>query len=325
LRQTDPQKLKTEYLLGTSSEDDKTMLEERYFADDAEFEQIEILEEELADRYVRNELSATERDAFEKRLAESSSLRERVGFAQLFKTKLAGAEIQTAGRDVPAAGRTSQNWRKTLALLIPPAPRAALALGLTVVLVACVVAILGWMNLRRENNRISQQLAAAEQQRREMEQQVADEKSRADQLASDLQQARQQDAEQTGNENVQSIPKPEPTTAFLSLFAGATRSAGQRNELTIGPSIKRINVTVRVPQAGHTSYNVTVTTPEGEVVHREQGLRSRRDASANQSLTFQVPAGSLKSGDYIVNVDGLTPAGASEFVIRHSFQLTRKQ
>ena len=321
-RQTDPEQLMKRFLLGISSEEERTLLEERFFADDAQFEEIEILEEELIDLYVSDELPADDRARFEQRMRKSPALRERVEFAKLFKTKVGASELHVDGKDATAAGRaSSQGWWKTLVgdiLLIPPAPRAALAMGLTIVLLASVVSILGWINVRRENRKIFEQFAAADQQRREMEQHIANQRLLVEQLSSDLQQARQQDVGEKPAETQTAQNKPEPTTAFLSLVA-ATRSAGQKNSLTIGPSIKRIRLTVNVGGAEYTSYKVSITTVEGEVLHREQGLR----ASGNQSLTVQVPASALQSGDYIVNVDGLTPAGAFEPVTRYSFQLIK--
>src|SRR5262245_43346719 len=76
------------YLLGTLSEAERARLEEGYFSDDKEFEEIEIAEEELIDRYVRGELTGTDRKEFEQTVARSPRLMERVEFAKLFADRL---------------------------------------------------------------------------------------------------------------------------------------------------------------------------------------------------------------------------------------------
>ena len=81
------------YILGTLSEEERTRFEELYFSDDTEFENIEIAEEELVDRYVRSELSQEDQSRFEKTLAASPRLTERVHFASLWKNKVADAPV----------------------------------------------------------------------------------------------------------------------------------------------------------------------------------------------------------------------------------------
>ena len=77
------EELSIRYLLGDLSEKERTNLEERFFADDAEFQEMEIAEGELIDRYVRSELSATDRQQFERMLRTSPRLLERVEFARI--------------------------------------------------------------------------------------------------------------------------------------------------------------------------------------------------------------------------------------------------
>ena len=59
--QKDREESAIRYLLGGLSESERTSLEEKFFADDKEFEELEIAEGELVDRYVRRELSAADR------------------------------------------------------------------------------------------------------------------------------------------------------------------------------------------------------------------------------------------------------------------------
>lgn len=313
------------FLLGLSSEEERTLLEERFFADDAHFEEFEILEDELIDRYVRNELPADERPHFERRIANSSSLRERVEFAKLFKTKVAASKVNMVEQPATvlvASESARQGWWQSLFGTTSFAPpQMAFAASLIVLLLGSTALILFWMNLRGQSNRISAQLAAIEQQKREVEQRMADQRLRTEQLASDLQQAREQQAAQDElidelrAQNQTGAPRAS-TTAFLSLIAGVTRSVGGGNELTIGPQIRQARLSLRLGQVDYASYKVTVKTPEGNVVQQQEGLKPRRN-----TLTLPVPTARLSPGDYIVIVEGVTSSQSVEPVEAYSFRL----
>lgn len=325
-RQTDPEQLMKSFLLGLSSEEEKTLLEERFFADDAQFEEIEILEDELIDHYVRDELPRDERAHFERRMANSASLRERVEFAKLFKTKVAASNVNVIEQPVPVriAEPVRQGWIQSLFGTTFMAPQTAFASSLLVLLVGSIALIMFWMNLRGTSNRLSAQLATTEQQKREVEQRMADQRSRTEQLANDLQQAREQQAAQ--EELIDELRSQNPpgsprisTTAFLTLIAGATRGGGGNNQLSIGPQVRQVRLSLRLAEADFESFKVTVKTPEGNVVQHQEGLKSRRN-----TLTLQLPTARLSPGDYIVNVEGVTASQSVEPIAAYSFRLNRK-
>ena len=62
------------YLLGDLSEEEKTRMEEDFFADDSKLESLELAEDELIDAFVRNELSPKGRQQFKAKLRFSSRL-----------------------------------------------------------------------------------------------------------------------------------------------------------------------------------------------------------------------------------------------------------
>jgi len=314
------------FLLGLSSEEEKTLLEERFFADDAQFDEIEILEDELIDRYVRDELPSEDRVHFERRIANSSSLRERVEFAKLFKKKVADAKVNVVEQPAPVLVATKPargGWMQSVFGTAFFPPQVAFASSLIILMVGSVVLILFWMNLRSQSNRIFAQLNAAEQQKHAVEQRMADQKSRTEQLATDLQQARDQQAAQQElidelrSQNQNASPRLS-TTAFLSLIGGASRGGGKGNELTIGPQVRRARLSLRVDEGDYPTYRVTVKTPEGNVVQQQQGLKPRHN-----TLTLQVPTTKLSPGDYIVNVEGITSSQTVEPAAAYSFRLNK--
>ena len=92
---SDRQELAIRYVLGTLSDDEKAQLDHRFFSNDAAFEELEIAEEELIDRYVRQDLSAENARQMESALATSPRLRERVEFARILARKVEAHETIT--------------------------------------------------------------------------------------------------------------------------------------------------------------------------------------------------------------------------------------
>jgi anti-sigma factor RsiW len=72
------------YLLGELPEDDLVRLEELLFADDAYYEQLLIVEDELRYDYAQGLLDPERRERFEKRLAASPDGRQTIAFAAAF-------------------------------------------------------------------------------------------------------------------------------------------------------------------------------------------------------------------------------------------------
>lgn len=175
------------YLLGEVSERERAQLEEVYFADDETFEQVLIAEEDLIDAYARGELSAEERTRFEKLLLASPRGRERVQFACVLVDAVSGARLAEAA---PAATRSSQ-----------PSLFAALRARSTTLRFALVAAALAavigipWLLVERERMRdelrqLRDEHSALREGTQELEQRVAAELTRNEELHEQLESAR---------------------------------------------------------------------------------------------------------------------------------------
>ena len=175
------------YLLGTLSEEERDRFEEMYFSDDAAFEEVEIAEGELIDRYVRGELAKSDRARFEAVLAASPRLGERVQFARVWKDKLAASHAQPIASvaDTYKAPHTGPSWWARLfgSSADSRVPGLALAFGVLLVLVGGGALFAGWLRLREESRRLEAQQAVLQQRERELDQQAANLKSQAEQLA----------------------------------------------------------------------------------------------------------------------------------------------
>lgn len=110
--QNNDSKLITAYLLGELSEAEQDQLEARYFTDDALFERLLEIEDDLIDRYARGDISDRERLRLERHFLKSPARRKRVRFAKaiLRHVTVLAADIHH--------GRRSW-WRELMARLQP--------------------------------------------------------------------------------------------------------------------------------------------------------------------------------------------------------------
>lgn len=326
-RQTSQEELAKQYLLGTLSDEERARMEERYFSDDAEFEEVEIAEDELIDRYVRGELSETDRNRFETTLAGLPRLAERVHFARMWKEKLANspADSIAASRveSQDAGGRQTSWWSNLFGSRRESrAPRLAVAFSVLLILVGGTALLAGWLRLREQSRQLAAQQAALEQRQRELDRQAADLKTQADQLAN--QSPQPSPTLDPGPKQVEEKTQPIAQSIFaIALSPGTTRSgtAGKR-DFVIPQGTTNVRLTLAVRDTDYPSYRATLVTPEGNQVVPSATLRLQR-ARSGAALTFVVRANRLSPGDYVVRVVGLTAAGASEGVADYAFRITK--
>ena len=76
------------YLLGEMTSAEQSAFEARYFRDDKLFAQVMLMREELADRYVRRQLSAAEQESYEKHLLTTPAHHEELAFAETLRQVL---------------------------------------------------------------------------------------------------------------------------------------------------------------------------------------------------------------------------------------------
>ena len=330
--------LEVRYLLGELSEQEKKSFEQRYFADDQAFEELQIAEAEVIDAYVSDELSADARQHLEQRLTKSPRLRERIAFARTFARSIANTSrhptsVEPAALPSPTVLTSPRGrWWKGLvkdSYDRRPALTLALAACLALVLLGGAVVILQSVRLRNQSQRLEAERAAIEQQREELNRLSAEQRDKIDQIASTLKE------EQNRNERAQELlkeleqrqkagevgaqQKAASTLASLILLPGSLRSEGARKELIISPGTAKVQLQLVLQAADYRSYRVIIRGPANteiqNVVRRGSG----------KTLSLQLPARRLPPGDYAVSVSGVTPSGAVESVSDYVFHVATRQ
>jgi anti-sigma factor RsiW len=102
----------TAYLLGELSDAEQEEIEVRYFTDDALFEQLLAIEDDLIDRYVRGQITDSERLRLERHFMKSPARRKRVRFAE--------ALLRHVGVLAADVHRQRLSWWRELMTLMRP-------------------------------------------------------------------------------------------------------------------------------------------------------------------------------------------------------------
>ena len=308
-----------QYLLGTLTDEEKARLEEKYFTDDELFEQIEIVEDDLIDAYIRGELKADEAAHFEKNLGASERLAERVAFAQTLA-------ISTQ-RTTPARSTSHEIgvpfWRR---LFFPPSPQSSLRW----VPVACLVVLAGGL-LVFQLIRIRQELQRLHVERAQIEQRYqtdADELSRRNaELNVQLAEARSEN-ERLSNEieNAQKAPEDNslrslPAAFFLS--PGALRSSGKTTVVVVSSQRPTVRLDLGLDTADYSSYQATIRSIEGNDVFTRGDLPVRT-RGAGKVVQFTVPTARLANGFYSVELSGRSSTEPLQRVTTYQFRVERK-
>lgn len=315
-QQSNPQEVAKRYLLGNLSDQERDQLEQKYFSDNSEFDEIEIAEDDLVDAYVRGKLSVDDRRRFEIVSSSSPRLRERVEFAKLLFQKTIASPSTVAAVEVPKPGR----WRKLFAFDQPG--RLAFGFGVLLVLLGGLLVVGAWLQVRQRSESIAAREAALEEQRKQIERQAAESQASNEQRASQL---RLQEAElaarQAAQDTIEAPDQPSSVlVARLFLQPGATRGEGGNSEAPLTRNTSRIRFTLDLADSDSGRYRATVLTPDLKAISTPRRLTPRRTPSGD-FLIFEIPAKGLSPGDYFVRVEGLSASGESESVRDYQFRL----
>jgi anti-sigma factor RsiW len=320
------------YLLGDLTEDEQVAIEERAFQDPPYRRRIEAAEGDLIDAYVRGELSEPERRQFEGRFFASAERRRKVEFARtLARVAPEFAVIEQPARPANVKALVSRPglFKALLAGLNPVAQFALIA--------AALLVMIGGAWLIVESVRLRAQVTAlrAEQQSRErdeqaLKQQLADDGTRREELATELQRERderersQQLAGELQRKLDESTARPAPSAIVsLALWPGLSRTSGARAKLALPQSAQSVRVEVGVePEDEYRSFGVELRGPTGPV-WSQRNLPARR-VRAGRAVILNLPARLLRPGNYELLLKGVTREGATEDVAYHYFEVLKK-
>ena len=333
-KEIDRQEIAKRYLLGELPEEERTALEERYFLDDEEFEQFEIAEDELLDRYVRNELSAEDTRRFEKLLV-APGLTERVEVARLIAKRTAAPVSQVATPViVPPKPETVGWWDRLFGSPAAAVPgfRPAFAMSLIFLMLATVAFIFVWMKLRAESQRLAQQ----QQQQEQLRQQIKEQEARYNELEAKLNKTDQEKEQQAAlaaeyQRLLAEKQQQGPGTAMIFPIAlspgGASRGSGGESvqAFTIQRGATQVGLKLNVTHGDdYTHYNAFVKNLDSSKPFATRSDLKPFTERGRKYITINVLAKDLPAGSYNVHLDGVTSDGRVDNFEDYPFRITSR-
>ena len=304
------EKLIARYLLGDLPEEQQVAIEDRAFADKDYLALVTAVENDLIDEYVRQELSPTERQQFERQFLASAERRKRVEFAKAL------------ARVPVVSERAGVSWRESLYAFISglnPAARFAVA-------AVMLLFVVGGAWLLTQTLRLRSQLTQLQAQ---LQQQVDAERRRNEELNARLTQEKQQ--REQSEESLRQLsetgdatnPPPRPVIAALTLLPGLSRGGGEKASLVMPEDARLVRLQIGIDaDEPYKTFAVELRTVAGRQVWTRENLTARTRGKT-RAVTLTLPATVLKSGDYELRLSGRKESGESEDVGFYYFDVKR--
>ncbi|MEA2174854.1 MAG: hypothetical protein QOD00_2446 [Blastocatellia bacterium] len=288
----DKDRVVVRYLLGELSDEEQVRLEEKYFGDDEFFEQVLVVEDELIDAYVGGELSARERELFEKRFSLSEKHHQRLAFARLLNKSQTPATA--ADRTGTPAPEPVSWWRSGFGFLRAQNPIIQFApLALLLLIALALFSLVRW----RQQSGPSQSLAQQQENREPPPANVRP------------------------KQNSQGRPP-----ATLLLVPGSVRSVGTANTLSIPTDAEQATVQIILEEDSYKLYRAEIKRVGGHAVPllKDGLVESQATDAGERALVLKIPAQLLAAGDYQLRLGGVTAGQKTETIADYNFRVVKK-
>lgn len=344
-RQINNDKALIRYLLGDASDEEKIRLEEEFFGDDTFFEQLLAVEDDLIDAYVQGELSASDRERFERSFLTTPRRRERVEFARALRGFVAEAPAATTPvrREQTFADPARVSWWQSVLGLFSN-QNQGLGVAFATVALAVVLGSAGVLVvLQRDAPEQVAKQEAPPQKEQEGQPRVAEENPPSErpgeaarpedgsansppkQGAAEPSPMQQRNRSQNRDprSQVPAKPPPQPGIAMFVLMPGLVRGGGAANKLEIAPGTSQLRLRVDLEKDAYRSYRAVLQTADGDEVWSGRAAQAQRIGSGG-AVVLRVPAELLSKGDYILTLSGVTAGGTVEEVGEYSLSVVRR-
>jgi hypothetical protein len=307
-----------EFLLGDLSDESRSRIEERFFADDRFYEQLLAIQEELADDYLHNNLSQHERARFEENFLKSPRRRQRVEFARAFSRALTNSEDRFVV--MPA---TKVRWFESLRFFFtPPVRLPAVASAVVLGLLVCA----GWLlvenrrlstrvqQVRQEKDSLAQQVgvndAAATRKQQDLEREIASLRSQGSEMETAIaQKERELEVLKRARASDRSA-NVSPAIASFVLQPGLTRGTDEPERLIIPADARSVQLQLDLErEENFQSYVAEIRTARGNLAWSKSGLVVQQ-TSYGRAVTLAIPASVISNGEYEITLNGISSGKA---------------
>ncbi len=319
------QEMIVRYLLGELPEKQQVEIEDQAFQDQRYLQNILAVENDLIDEYVRGEIPLNKRQKFESHFLASAERRRKVEFARALSTVASESEVFESVPPVSSdAPRFLLNPLRAFIQSLNPAAAFSVAAAALILVFGASWLIRDGLRQRSQLSQLRAEQQAQKAQQRQLQEQIANERSHNEELAAEVEQLRKREAPLSLPREDQSSVKPAPTTVALMLLPGLSRGSNQRPKLVIRQAAQTARLQVVVdPQDDYPRFLAELRTQRGQRVWGQENL-SARATRIGHTIVLNVPAKVFGSGQYELSLKGTTAAGIIEDVGYYYFEVSKQ-
>ena len=328
-----------QYLLGVLPETESDQLEQRSLEDEAFFEEIQEIEDELIEDFAGGALTEQERIQFEEYFLCSPERREKLRFALAMteraiswkeQRQISGSPLKVGAR-APLATSSEEKHRLGNVLPFSRLSQTVPAWRLWGAIAAAVLIAVGAGALWLSNSELRRDvlIANAEEARLRNEADIAS--ARAEQAAAEKKQAQEQATR--FHDQIQaltdSLEKSQPNR-ILSAFVGLEnivrvtrgKTIGRAKTINVPPNALALRLSVEFDATRFQNFEATLERGEGHGVWSSSKALKPRRSGDTQSLRLKIPAQHLGAGAYQLIIRAAESEGKSE-VARYLLNIKR--
>jgi hypothetical protein len=318
-----------QYLLGVLPETESHRLEQRYLDDEAFFEEIQEIEDELIDDYAGGALTDQDRIRFEEYFLCSPERREKLQFALALTERAVSwkEQTQTSGLCLtdeargPLAASSEEKHGPENVLPFRGPSRAVPAWRLWAAIAAAVLIAIVTGALWLRNSELRRDLLSANAEKALLQNEADASSERTEQATAEKKQAQEQAT--TFHDQIQaltnSLEKLQPTR-ILSAFVGLEnlvrvtrgKNIGKPKTIKIPPNALALSLSVEFDATRFQNFEATLEHGEGHSVWSSSKALTSRVSGDKQSFTLRIPAQSLTTGAYQLIIKPTESEGKDE-------------
>jgi TolA-binding protein len=215
---------------------------------------------------------------------------------------------------------------------ISPVARLSLATAALLIVIGGSWLVTETLRLRAQVAQLHAERQSREQQERALEEQLAQQRQRSEDLAGGLQseqQQRQRSEElirELERQREESTAKPTgPSVVSFALLPGLARAGGTRPKLVLPQSSRLVRLQIGIePGDEYKSFRVELYTQAAQQVWSQDNL-SARAVRGGRAVVINLPAKLLGAGQYELALKGITSEGKNEALGYYYFDVLKKQ
>ena len=288
--------LVVQYLLGSIPEEEAGRLDELSIANDDFAERLRAAENDLVDAYVMGELSGESLERFRSHYLASPYRRERVRFAESLLALCDRAPV--ASRQNERTGRWQGQWW-------------AFSPVWTFAAAACLMLLAGGY-LLRDNSRLREQVTRVEVDREALQ------KSHRD-LQRQIQEQRIPAAEVPASQP----PAQSSVGAMALVLLPQTRGGGPLTTIALLPGTDQAKFQLELESGDFDSYQAVLKDPSTGRTVWSSGKVKSASRGDSKLVSIGLPAGLLRTQNYVLDLFGVPRTGAGEFLSSYAFRVVR--